>query len=284
MDWSTLTRLEKEGRLPAGEVAPSSAGPYVVEVVLSTGDQHGRFVDEKAWAAVLRVLDRLHIDRFVFNGDMLDFYELSRFVKDPDVEESVQVDIDYGKRFLGDVRKRLSEGQPIDVVPGNHERRYELYLRGDAKKLSGLKVLELPNLLEIERFGATMHQYSGFELQGTIEPFRIYHGEVVRKHASESARHELTNWGCSGASQHVHRLGIHRVSTTTGDRLWGEGGCLCGLDPEYVTRKPNWQHGCLLIFRMSDGTVRMEEVRILNGQVQGTLGHLIGDKQLRLSA
>lgn len=274
MDWDTITKLHKEGRLPAAEDGPSGASaPIIVSVTLSTGDQHGRFVDEDAWAAVLRLVEFLRPDNFVFNGDWTDFYDCSKYVKDPDKEGSVNDDFEYSKRFFRDIRSRLPKAA-IHANPGNHEFRYELYKRTDAKKLAGLKILAMPKMMDADKYGVQFHGYDGFELQ---PGFRIYHGEFVRKHAGESARHEYLAWGCSGATQHVHRLGVHRITNTMGDFTWSEGGCLCLLNPEYVKRKPNWQHGATLIYQMSDGTVRQEAVRIVDGLVQGSLGMAMGD-------
>ena len=279
MNWADITRLHKEGRLPkqtedaAGEVAPQ-----LVEVALSTSDQHGRFVDWNAWRAITSILDassagRLgyRINRFIFNGDMLDFYELSKYPKDPAVEEPLDVDLAAWYTMVGDVRSRLDDGEPIDVVPGNHDIRYELYMRSDAKKLSGLKLLELPKVLKIEEYRATMHDRAGFMFGDT----RVFHGETVRQHAGESAKGEMIAWGTSGTSGHVHRLAKFMKTSDGKTMTWTESGCLCKLEAEYMTRPPNWQHGAVLLFRYSDGSVIHELVRIVDGRVQGTLGMLV---------
>lgn len=281
MSWEDIVRLDREGRLPrlGNEDEPRQAvAPQLVEVACVTSDQHGRFVDQQAWGAVVAMLQAakegrlgFRIDRFVFNGDFTDFYELSRYITDPEVEEPLDNDIDAFKSMARDVRHWLDDGQPIDVNPGNHEYRYELYKRTDARKLSGLKILELPKLLELERFGATMHQKAGFMFGDT----RVYHGEAVRQHAAESAKFEMQKWGSSGTSGHVHRLAKYTKTTQMGTMVWTESGCLCKLDAEYMTQKPNWQHGFVLLFRYSDGRVHHELVRIIDGRIQGTLGLLV---------
>lgn len=279
LEWNDIVRLDREGRLARpNEDTVEPDAPRLLEVALVTSDQHGRFVDWNAWGAVLAILDAakagvlgFDIDRFVFNGDLLDFYELSRWPKDPSVERPIEDDLAAAKTMISDVRARMVEGEPIDVCPGNHEFRYELHLRTDAKKLSGLKMLELPNLLDLEKYGAIMHPKSGF-LFGDC---RVYHGETVRSHAAESAKHEMMKWGTSGVSGHVHRLGTYKRTTHAGTMQWTELGCLCDLDAEYMTHVPNWQHGCALLFRYDDGSVHHELVRIVRGRVVGTLGGLV---------
>lgn len=281
MSWADITRLEREGRLPDvgnEDETQSAVGPQLMEVALCTSDQHGRFVDWPAWSAVLALLDAskdgrlgFKIGRFIFNGDFTDWYELSKYPKDPAVEKPIDHDLSAFHTMIGDVRHRLAEGEPIDVNPGNHEYRYELYLRSDAKKLTGLKILELPKLLKIEEYGATMHPKSGFMFGDT----RVYHGETTRSHAGESAKYEMQKWGTSGTSGHVHRLAKHYRTTHGGTQVWTESGCLCQLDAEYMTHHPNWQHGCVLLFRYSDGSVHHELVRIVDGRVQGSLGLMV---------
>lgn len=281
LSWNDIVRLDREGRLPrtGNKEEPGAATvPQLVEVAAVTSDQHGRFVDWQAWRAVVSVLQAAKdgklgftFDRFVFNGDFTDWYELSRFVQDPEIVEPIDNDIAAFHDMASDVRNVLDNGEPIDVNPGNHEARYELYLRTDAKKLSGLKMLELQKVLELDRFGATMHQKCGF-MFGTE---RVYHGEAVRQHPAESAKHEMMKWGTGGTSGHVHRLAVYPRTTSAGDSMWSESGCLCDLNAEYMTQRPNWQHGFVILFRYSDGTVHHELVRIKEGVVQGTIGMMM---------
>jgi hypothetical protein len=260
VDWNILTRMEKEGRLPKLGASPLSV-PAVVSRWVISSDQHGRFVDPQAWRSMLQFMDdHGPFDGFVFNGDMLDFYELSRYAKDPDKEMSIEVDLQAGRDMLTDIRNR-HEGE-IRWNPGNHEFRYELYLQSDAKRLTGLACLELPVLLDMERLGVEAGSKDGFEL---TPGFRVYHGEVVRKHAGQSALGEMEKWGQSGASGHVHRLAVLRQSNAGGERLWGEGGCLCSMSPEYMTHRPNWQHGFLVASILDDMTVVLDPVPIHRG-------------------
>ena len=74
---------------------------------------------------------------------------------------------------------------------------------------------------------------------------------------------------------HVHRLAKFMKTSDGKTMTWTESGCLCKLEAEYMTRPPNWQHGAVLLFRYSDGSVIHELVRIVDGRVQGTLGMLV---------
>lgn len=196
------------------------------------------------------------------NGDMLDFYEISRYTKNPDIEQSVNAELEHVKTLFRQLR--LIYDGPIDFVPGNHEERYELYLRTDAKKLAGLKVLELPNLLELQDLSITMHQVDGFLLR---PDYYVYHGSLVRKHASLTAQGEYEKNSISGTSGHTHRLGTYRKTGMRGRETWSESGCLCDLNPEFVKGTANWQHGFCIVTFLSDRPNHwvVQDVEILNG-------------------
>jgi len=260
--WETITSLEKTGRLPQpGETLPDD--DYVIGSHLVTSDEHGRFVDLKAWGAVLGLVDEFDFKSFTFNGDLLDFYELSRYEKDPDVEQCISVDIEAGRRLIEDVRARFKG--PIHFNPGNHEERYERYLRGEAKALKHYECLALGSEenLRFEELEVTSHDEKGFILG---EEDRVYHGEVVRADPGASAKGEFLAWGTGGTSGHVHRLGVYHANGSR-IRSWAESGCLCVLCPEYSKKPVNWQHGLTIGHELASGEVVWELVRIVNGRI-----------------
>lgn len=240
LNWKDITRLERQGKLPK-ETSKNHLAKQE-QRVLVISDLHGLHYDPLAWARVLNDIPIIKPHRIIMNGDMLDFYEISRYTKNPDVEQSVAQEIEHVKTLFQQLR--LIYDGPIDFIPGNHEERYELYLRTDAKKLAGLKVLELPNLLELKDLGITMHQVDGFLLR---PDYYVYHGSLVRKHAALTAQGELDKMDVSGTSGHTHRLGTYRKTGILGRRTWSESGCLCNLNPEFVKGTANWQHGYLII-------------------------------------
>jgi len=80
MSWSSLTSLERKGFLPhdAGEAFSSL---YDVERVLFIGDIHLPYHDELVLEQLFLFLAVEKFDRVVVNGDLLDYYMISRFLK-----------------------------------------------------------------------------------------------------------------------------------------------------------------------------------------------------------
>jgi predicted phosphodiesterase len=210
---------------------------YKSERVLFLSDIHFPYEDSKLLKQILRWIEFNPVHRIVINGDLLDFYELSRFLKSPTRAITAQDEIDLAYDFL--VKIRSIHDQTIDFIPGNHELRLEKYLRSDAIQLAGLRCLELPNLLKLRELDINPHDSEGFLLRPN---FLVYHGEAVRKHSGHSAKAELEKYGISGISGHTHRMDSYHKTDLTGTRGWYEQGCLCRMDPEYV-KSPDWQQG-----------------------------------------
>ena len=262
LDWKTITTMHKRGELPTGDSPILS--DYKSMNVLFLSDLHGKYIDPSMWSQVLRFCEVHSFDRIVWNGDILDFYELSSFSQDPEQVESVEVEVEYAKKFFQEVRVRQPNAL-MDYNPGNHEERWERYIRGNAPALKGLKILELPNILELDKYGIEPHQKEGFLLTPN---FMVFHGEVVRKYSGASAKGELEKFGISGISGHTHRLGSYRVTTMLGSKQWTEQGCLCQQKVEYITGNPNWQPGFAVGEFYNDGTYWIHEIPIINGKLR----------------
>lgn len=86
-------------------------------VVLS--DIHFPYHDDKALKAVYNFLSNTQVDTIILNGDILDFYDVSSFDKDPDRINSLQKEIDMAQKFFKKLRS-LAPKARIVFVKGNH--------------------------------------------------------------------------------------------------------------------------------------------------------------------
>lgn len=86
-------------------------------VVIS--DIHFPYQDDKALKAVYKFLEQHPVDTIILNGDILDFYDVSSFDKDPDRINSLQKEIDLAQKFFKKLRD-LSPNSRIVFVKGNH--------------------------------------------------------------------------------------------------------------------------------------------------------------------
>ena len=69
-------------------------------------DLHGQFIDKVAFALALGFIKRQQPDNVVLNGDIVDFYKISNFDKDPLRLESLQDELDFtitlsNKKYTG---------------------------------------------------------------------------------------------------------------------------------------------------------------------------------------
>ena len=162
-------------------------------VVLS--DIHFPYQDDKAIKAVYKFLEQHPVDTIILNGDILDFYDVSSFDKDPDRVNSLQEEINLAQKFFKKLRG-LSPNGRIVFVKGNHCARVERYLKKHPE-LYSLDALKLPNLLGLDKFNIE-YKDKGFKL-GSL---KIIHGDMVRKFSSYTARGELEKHDSSGISSH----------------------------------------------------------------------------------
>lgn len=222
-------------------------------------DIHFPFQDNDAIKAFFKFLKETTVNTIILNGDILDFYDVSSFDKDPDRINSLQKEINLAKRFF----KRLREVSPnskIIFIKGNHCLRLERYLKKHPE-LYSLDVLKLPNLLGLQEFDI---EYA--DKYYKLGSLKITHGSIVRKFSGYTAHAEMDKNDCSGISGHTHRLGAFYKKTPLRYLAWFEGGCLCDINPEYVDN-PDWQQG-FIYGAVDKDSFTVEIVPILEGKIK----------------
>lgn len=194
-------------------------------------------------------------------GDVWDFYQLSRFDKDPSRIDHLQDDIDAGKSEMERIRTANPKAEII-FFEGNHESRLRKWL-WNHPELASLHALSLPQLLGLN---ALKIKYVGALEPYTYHGFVMEHGDIVRKHSSYTARGMMEKRGTSGVSGHSHRLGMHYLTNMGGDWVWVENGCLCDRNPEWI-KAPNWQNGFSVgYFKKSDIRFTVSQICIPDGK------------------
>lgn len=231
--------------------------------VLFVPDLHAPYHDKVAFKCMLAFAKWWKPEVVFVIGDVVDFYQLSKFEKDPERVLALQDDIDAGKSLLTDISDVCSDAKRI-FLPGNHEFRLQKFLWTRAAELAGLKALQLPELLGLDAMNYEFIKNGRINFRGTI----VKHGDIVRKFAGYTAKGELENTGLSGVSGHTHRLAVHSATNEAGCFQWMECGCLCLLTQSYMMGKtPNWQQGFGIGY-YKEGSKRfmMDTVRVINGK------------------
>ena len=207
-----------------------------METILKLSDFHVPHHDETAIDVALKV-GRAIKPKIVILDEVVDFYALSKFNKDPRQKLCLQENLDISHSILAKIRKSFPT-QRIIMLESNHDRRLEKYLNSKAEELRYLRNLSLYSLLDL---GTLCISYmKDFVYKDVL----FKHGEVVRNQSGYTARGERDREGMSGISGHTHRLGMHFKTLRGGSYVWVEGGCLCLIDDvEYIEGTADWQQG-----------------------------------------
>ena len=235
------------------------------------GDTHGQYIDASAEGVLLAVLKDFQPDVVVHIGDAVDCYTISRFDKDPTRKETLQDEIDHARRHLARVRL-TAPNAAMYLFEGNHEERLH---RAFCQSQGGMReVVQLtafqeamtwPNLLQLQGLGVNWVPLKDQPDKSVFPKFLLTHGSVVRKWSGWSAAGEWQRYGKSGASGHVHRLGVFMHRDLNGAHVWVETGCLCGLEPDY-TGYVDWQNGFVVVtFEQRTGAFQVEPVYVHKG-------------------
>lgn len=202
-------------------------------------DSHGVFADPEAVACSLAFVRAHKPDLVVCGGDHVDFYQLSKFDKDPQRVLGLQDDLDAGQAFVAAVRKAAPKASMV-YLQGNHEHRLTRWLWSKGAELLKLRGLNVPSLLHLSKYGCRYVEEGVLQ----VGALTFKHGDVVRSRSGYTATGELEREGTSGCSGHTHRIGEVSKTNRGGTYKWVEAGCLCGLKPEYARgRVMDWQHG-----------------------------------------
>lgn len=228
---------------------------------LFLSDIHVPYHDLRSVSYACEFIRNFKPDAIYLIGDIVDFYSLSKYDKDPKRLLTLQDDIDQTVEVLSAIRESAAD-TPIFFRSGNHEHRLDKYLVSHPE-ISQLRAMRLSQLLEFDRLSITEIGYTeNHELHG----LQVEHGDIVRKRSGSTAGGMLDKRWKSGISGHTHRMGIHYVSNASGNYFWVENGCMCSLSPHYLIGRPDWQQGFTLISKIDD-TLHAEQARIIDGKM-----------------
>ncbi len=218
--------------------------------VFFIADLHIPYEDKAKVNRTLDDISRETPDIVVLGGDILDFYTISRFRKDPDRASQLQKELNKYYNFMTRLRK-VHSGQLIYLV-GNHEERLEKYLM-ENPELHGLDVLQLPNLLKADKYNMNVTD------EWTYKDVLFKHGDRVTKY---NAAAELIRENMSGISGHKHNYNVASNTTRTSNATWISAPCLCDIIKADYVKNPNWQQG-YVVMRFNKRKTIGHEVRFL---------------------
>lgn len=241
--------------------------PYNIEGsrILVLSDIHIPFHSIAAVTASINWAESKDPDVILLNGDTIDFFQLSRFVKDPN-KRSFAEELNSFKDFITALRSIFPKAK-IVFKEGNHEERYNHYLFMKAKELSGVSEFALEEMIrtraaDIEYVGKKRilkagdlniihgHEFAG----GVFSPVNIARGLFLKAKVSCMQGHNHQT------SEHTETDMNGKITTT-----WSLG-CLSELHPDYMPLN-KWNHGFAFVEVDQDGSFEVQNKRIHKGEV-----------------
>lgn len=232
--------------------------------ILILSDIHLPYQDNEALNLALNYGIENKVNAIYLNGDTLDMYHGSRFVKDRR-KRDLAYELEMGRNFL----KQLQEvfKCPIYFKIGNHEKRWEDYLRIQAPELLGIADFELETILRFREFGVTLVKDKQIAMAGKLP---IMHGHEWQGGFAppvNPARGLYMKAKQSCIIGHHHRTSEHTEKSLSGEvtTTWSTG-CLCGLQPDYAPFN-NYNHGFAHVIVQNDGSYYLKNIRIIDYKI-----------------
>jgi predicted phosphodiesterase len=203
-------------------------------------------------------------DAILLNGDTIDFYGLSRFMKDPR-KRSVAHELQALNEFL-DVLQQF--GAKIYYKLGNHCERYEMYLMHKAPELLGISQFKFENLLKAKERGM---EVIGDKRIIKANQLNIIHGHEFGQSIFSPvniARGLFLRGKVTAMQGHNHSVSEHTESNMNGEitTTWSLG-CLCELNPAYLPIN-KWSHGFAIVDLADNGEeFHVRNYRIYKGKI-----------------
>lgn len=151
---------------PKSSAEPWETFPLESPRTLVLSDLHIPFHDSPAIHACVREGRRFLRpgDTILLNGDVCDFFSISRFDKNPS-KSSLKKEIDLTRQFLGWLRQQFPRCRIVYKF-GNHDEWFAKYLWRKAPELWGIPQMELPHLLTSSAPSATSCENKTPEIEG----------------------------------------------------------------------------------------------------------------------
>lgn len=257
------------GKIPEGLSAFDEAwGPLVVDGpadALLLSDIHLPYHDKSPLVTVLKYGKANGANIVILNGDTNDCYAISKWEKDPR-RRKFPDEIKLGIEFLRTVRKLFPKARII-FKHGNHEERFESYMRCRAPELLGVPDFEWSAMLKFKDFGIEEVKDKRPIRLGQLN---VLHGHEYRFAISNpvnAARGLFLRCKAYALCGHFHQRSEHTEKTVEQKQVatWS-AGCLCQLHQDYAPLN-NWTHGAAFVRVEKGGKFEVKNLFISNGRV-----------------
>lgn len=261
---SEFTRENPYG-LPPTEAIPFE--PYILPKannnILFLSDIHLPYHDIKAITLALDYGKEKNVNTIYLNGDIMDCYSASTHEKDPK-KRDMSYEFEVCRNFLDLLKKEFPLAK-IFYKCGNHENRWERFLRVKAPLILDTEEFKLEILLRLGERGITWIPNTRLVKMGKLNAI---HGNEYKGGGGINVARTL--WLRAGDSviagdKHKTQTGLKTNIDKKVVGTWSVG-CLSELNPEYLAFN-EWNLGFAHIEISSNGEFVVHNKAIINGKI-----------------
>lgn len=259
-------KLAMSGFIPKSDY--QEVKPFIIpqahNKLLVMSDIHIPYHDEEAVYLALEYGKQQGMKAIYLNGDTMDCYQLSRFIKDRRLRDMAG-ELEMTREFLEDIKSAMKV--PIYYKFGNHDERFEIYLRQQAPELLGIPDFELRNVLKFKELGIQEVKSKQIAKAGKLN---ILHGHEFG-HSVFSPVNPARGLYMRGKENamigHHHQTSEHSEKSLNDSVVttWSTGA-LCGIKPDYLPFN-KWNLGFAMVKFNKSGEFHVDNKRIINGKV-----------------
>jgi hypothetical protein len=240
-------KLSKDNYIPRfniPEPEEENYEPYIFNgefPIIVFADVHVPYYDLDALEICLERAYNIKAKAIIINGDFFDCYMMSKFCKDPR-NRSMLDELEIGKSIFKTIRDNFPNIKLIYKF-GNHEERYDDYIKVHAPELFKIESTHLYNQIDKEKYNIDIVKDKRII---KVSHLHILHGHEYGNSMTNPvnpARGLYLRAKKTALCNHYHQSSEHTESAINGDIVtaWS-GGCLCGLHPNYLPNN-KWNHG-----------------------------------------
>jgi predicted phosphodiesterase len=241
----TADRPKNPYNLPKSDEAIYEPYNLSAKRVLVLSDIHIPYHNIDALTAALDFAKDEKPDAILLNGDTIDFFQLSRFCKEPG-KRSFAHELESFRQFFEVLDKNFPQAKKYFKL-GNHEERYNHFLWMKAGELDGVNEFKLEEIIKARAAGievigdkriikaGDLNIVHGHEFGGSVfSPVNVARGLFLKAKVS-------------AVQGHNHQTSEHTESNMNGHMTttWSTG-CLCELHPAYLPIN-KWNHGFCIV-------------------------------------
>jgi predicted phosphodiesterase len=239
--------------------------PHRMNVIGNVGimsDVHVPYHSEIAVAAAVGFLKDQELTGLLLNGDIADFYAISRYMKDPK-QRDFKGELEAVRDFLAYLRQEFPD-IPIVYKTGNHEERWQHWLWQHAAEISDDPRMSLTAWLGFNE--------NNIELVEDKRPVLLSKLPVLHGHELPSGMAAPVNVARGAFMKTLSTVLVghsHRTSNHAESDMWHKEtgcwstGCLCDLRPEYA-RINRWNWGFAMVAIHKGGAFDVHNYRVMH--------------------